>query len=375
MHKNNPPWKIAFVVGTFNFGGTEMYLLRLLRSLNRTRYEPYIVVMDDQGVLREEAYELAEVYQVHLTGKLFNRNGRREMSRLAEWLKEKNISLVHVLMDKATIWGAPTARLLAKLPVVASHRASTYHTTGHTETTVYLSVMHALVNHAIPNSRTAAESLKKFGIPRDKITVIHNGIPPNRLPDLNTVNLHSSDDGPVNVAILGRLAPVKNQKLALEALNTLRHKGHDVTLTVIGAGPEEKNLHNLADSLGIANLITWAGYQKNPMPYLLQSDICTLTSDSEGFPNTVVEYMAAGKPVVCTDSGGTDELITEGEHGFIVPKGDVSALAGALENLVTNTELRRTMGQNARRLVETSFTARKEAENTMAVYDRVLNPA
>ena len=372
------PTRIACVVGTFNFGGTEMYLLRLLRSLDRTRYEPYVVVMDEQGVLGDEVRSMAEVYPVHLTGKLFNRNGRNEMRRLAKWMKETDIRLVHTLQDKATIWGAVTGRAIAGLPVVASHRASTYYVTGFVETGVYLAVMHTCVAHGVPNSAAAGASLKRFGIPWDRMTVVHNGIPTERLPSREEASVHRDADGasaPVNVAILGRLVPVKNQKLAVEAVAAANERGCSVTLTVIGSGPEEEPLRRRAEELGVAERITWAGYSDAPTPLLLTADVCILTSDSEGFPNTVVEYMAAGRPVISTDVGGTREIVTEGETGYLVPPGDVAVLADAIVRLARDPELRKRMGGAARALVERSFTVEQEAARTMAVYDRVLAPA
>ena len=373
------PRRIAYVTGTFNAGGTEIYLNRLLSHLDRARFDPRIVVMSDQGPLRYEAYGLAPVYPVHLAGKLFNAQGRAELRRLARWLRTERVEIVHVLMDFATIWGSIAAKMACSLPVVSSHRAGNFHVTGGLGTLLYLASTHLLVHHVIPNSGAAARSLTDWLIPKRKLSIVYNGIPRDRLPagwqnqPESDVPVVCPEGNAAVVCMVSRLAPVKNHRMLLDAAAKVIGSGTAMRLKVVGSGDSEGELKAHARRLGIESAVEWTGYRADPTDEILTSHICALTSDTEGFPNTVVEYMACGRPVVATEVGGVPEIIEDGVTGVLVPPRDPSELARVLDRMIHDEPWRLRLGAAARGLVERSFTAEREAGETMAVYDQVLS--
>jgi glycosyltransferase involved in cell wall biosynthesis len=105
---------------------------------------------------------------------------------------------------------------------------------------------------------------------------------------------------------------------------------------------------------------------------LALSEICVLTSDSEGFSNSILEYMAAGKPVVATDVGGATEAIIENETGFLVAPNDDEALAERLCRLFDDHMLCEKMGREGRRRVKERFSMQKQLDRTLAIYEREL---
>jgi glycosyltransferase involved in cell wall biosynthesis len=98
-----------------------------------------------------------------------------------------------------------------------------------------------------------------------------------------------------------------------------------------------------------------------------------LTSQAEGFSNSILEYMAAGRPVVATNVGGASEAIVEGETGYLVNPGDDRLMAEHLIRLLADRELRTSMGLNGRRVVEERFSCETRLRNTSALYQRILN--
>jgi L-malate glycosyltransferase len=106
---------------------------------------------------------------------------------------------------------------------------------------------------------------------------------------------------------------------------------------------------------------------------LAASDICVLTSQAEGFSNSILEYMAAGRAVVSTEVGGASEAIVEGETGHLVKAGDDRALAERIIALLRDSDRRRAMGLKARRLVEQRFSPESRLANTSALYQKFLN--
>jgi L-malate glycosyltransferase len=369
LGSGSEPRKIAFLTGSFHFGGTERDLIRYLDNLDRDRYEPVVVVMSDEGPLRDDVHARAEVMPIHLDGKLFNKQGRRELQRFARWLRDEKVAVLHLLIDFATIWGGIGSLFARHVPVVATHGCSTFHTTNPVQTLLYLGVLWSVADRVMPNSHAAGDHLRRYFVPDRKITVIHNGIPADRFPAEWSPPPTSED---LRICVLGRVMPVKNINLALESVAAIHCEGVAARLVVIGSGPEEDRLRARADELGISDRVDWMGYVDNPMDAISTCDICLLSSDSEGFPNTVVEYCAAGRPVVSTNVGGVREIIENGANGFLVPARDVVAMTSALRTLAHDQALREKMGRAGRELVEASFTATREASQLMDIYDSVL---
>ena len=362
------PRRIAFVCGSFNGGGTEQFLVRILRTLDRARFEPYVVVLDDTGPLRDDVHRLAAVIPIHLTGKLFNRQGVRELFRLRRILRTSKVELVHVLIERATVYGAFAARL-AGIPVVASQR-NMRTTMDRVLNYLYLFTFRHFVRHIITNSRAIVTWLEDQKIHNAPFTVIYNGIPASRLLPVVERN---NPEGPIVVCAVARLmTAIKGQHLLIDAVSRLVSARYDLRLVLVGSGPDETALRALAIERGIADRIEFAGYLADPTEILEASDICVLSSYMEGFPNAVVEYLAAGRPTIATAVGGVPEMIHPEETGLLIPPGDNDALAAAIARLAGDPDLRRRLGRAGRALVERELTAEREAERTMEVYDRVL---
>jgi glycosyltransferase involved in cell wall biosynthesis len=166
-----------------------------------------------------------------------------------------------------------------------------------------------------------------YDVPLDKIVTIGNPV------DGDWIERRAAAGGvegfslfPTNILAVGRLDPVKGFDMLLDAMG--RIEDTDCHLHIIGDGGERGALERRAVGLGIADRVTFHGFKKNPYPYMRAADLFVLSSRYEGFPNVVMEALALGCPVVAFDCpGGTAELIEHGSNGFLVPAGDVGALA------------------------------------------------
>ena len=369
--KRRAPIKVAYIIGSFETGGTEHYLLRMLRHIDRERFDPYIVTLSDTGDLRDAIHELAPVYTVRLTGKLFNGRGLCELWRLRGWLRTNRIDVVHLLMDWATVYGSIAARIarLRGIPTVASNRMTDFPPSMSPGLIrLYMFSLRHLSDHVLPNSQSVADVLAELRVDPRRMTVIHNGIPDHRLRPYSD----PQRDSVLTICSVGRLRPEKGQRILIDALALLKKRGYLAHLLIVGHGTEEQNLHLRADELGVSDDIEWTGYREQPMPDIERSHICVLPSLTEGFPNAVVEYMAGGRAVIATDVGGVREIVTPGETGLLIPPGDPVTMADAIAKLADDLELRETLGRNARALVEAKFTARIETDQTCRIYENVL---
>jgi phosphatidylinositol alpha-1,6-mannosyltransferase len=179
------------------------------------------------------------------------------------------------------------------------------------------------------------------------ISIIPNGVNPRVFRPADAP--HQSAE--VNILCVGRLIERKGQHVLLRAFARLRGRpGRPIRLTLVGTGDAERSLRLLAADLGIADLVSFAGFvPRDSMPDVYRkADIFALPSQSEGMSVALLEAMASGLPVIVTDTGGTGELVQNGVNGFVIPWGDETSLSDSIGDLVGDAELRRRMGFNSR---------------------------
>lgn len=165
------------------------------------------------------------------------------------------------------------------------------------------------------------------------------------------------------ILFVGRLTAVKGVPLLLEAVARVRAAHPGVQLTVVGAGDDRAGLEAQAAALGLGDAVRFAGLmpQDQVAARLEESDILVLPSFAEGVPVVLMEAMASRIPVIATRVGGVQELVADGESGFVVPPGCVDSLAGRLDALLGDPDLCRRMGEAGRRAVQGDFDTAREA--------------
>jgi glycosyltransferase involved in cell wall biosynthesis len=131
-------------------------------------------------------------------------------------------------------------------------------------------------------------------------------------------------------------------------------------------------LQRLATELGIAERVYFPGYRSQLLPVYGSFDLFVLSSRREGLPNSILEAMAVGLPVVTTDVAGTSELVLDGQTGYVVPQGDVERLAHAMVTLVADAKLRQRMAQAGRERIEREFSFTHRLQRIEALYARTL---
>lgn len=146
----------------------------------------------------------------------------------------------------------------------------------------------------------------------------------------------------------------------------------NVTFLLAGEGDLAPSMSDCAAALAIDSSVVFLGRIERIAELLAISDICVLSSKSEGFPNVILEYMAAGRPVVATDVGGTREAVLDGETGYLVAAGDDGAMATRILGLLRDPVLSNAMGANGRRRVDARFTSGAQLDVTIRLYDALL---
>jgi glycosyltransferase involved in cell wall biosynthesis len=212
--------------------------------------------------------------------------------------------------------------------------------------------------------------LQQAGISRSKLVVIPNALPSAIFsavaPALPEV------PGGLRIAMIARMNdPAKRHDVFLKAAARLAAKHPKLEFVLVGDGPLRPGLEEMAAELGLGSRVTFLGDRRDVPAVLAAVDISVLPSISESLSNAIMESMAAGVPVVACRIGGNDELIRDGENGFLVEPGNDEELAERVETLVNQRELRKSFGAVARNDAQ-NFSSEKICEQYERLYMSLL---
>ncbi len=205
----------------------------------------------------------------------------------------------------------------------------------------------------------------------EKTEVIHTGkkIPQFSKEEITAKrNAWNVKDDTVVIGISDRLSRFKGIDILIGAFSELAKEFGGIKLVITGKGNYENELKELVAELGLADKVHFAGFTTEVMLTAASYNIAVLASFEESFPNTVVEYMACGKPVVCTKVGGVPEIVKDGHNGFLIGSKDQKQLEDALRKLIADPELRERFSQNALETVRQGFTEDIMYEKTLELF-------
>ena len=220
-------------------------------------------------------------------------------------------------------------------------------------------------------SKEVQQRLLASGVSPERVTLIPNGIDTRPFATFPAA-AKSTPDAPLLVGLAGRLSQEKGVDLFVQAAARVLRDLPETRFQIIGDGPDRPALERLITSLGLTDRVTLLGRRDN-MPEIYSTlDILVSASRQEGLPITLLEAMATSLPILATSVGEVPSLIRDRQTGLLVPPNDIDALAAALHILLTDPALRQHLGENARDLVETSFSARQMTANYRHLYTSVL---
>ena len=344
-----------------------------------------VATLEREGVLLKEMQRLGfnEIPEFRLNN-FYELHAVRQVRRFAQFLKKHEIDVVHTHDFYTNIFGM-TGAALARVPVrIASRRESAVRPTAQrvVERSAYR-LAHAVVANC---EEVRQQLIKKEGVPAEKVRTVYNGIDPSRVQAvqaerkeiLASLNLPASARF---VTIMANMRahvrypePVclKDHPTFLRAAQRVYQKVPDAAFIIAGEGELKEVTEELARTLGIGERTFFIGRCEDVGSVLSISDVCVLSSRSEGFSNAILEYMAAGRPVVATDVGGAREAVVQGETGYLVPAGDDRQLADHVTALLLNPENARAMGERGRRIVNEKFSSLRQLQNIESLYTELL---
>ncbi len=362
---------IVHLTASTMYGGPERQMLGLAEALRGTadvsvvsfreggRCKPFLAQARKLGI---EAVELQSD-----TPRFFT-----TITEVAETLTRLKADVVLCHGYKGNILGRPAARRLG-IPAVAVSRGWT-HESWRVRMYEWLDRMHLrFMDRVIAVSEAQAAKVRACGVREDRLHVIHNSIDPERFADPDPryrqrLERYFRHGVSLVIGAAGRLSPEKGFDLLIEAAAAVTAACPEVGFILFGEGPQKAMLQARIASLGVSGSVALVGHRHDLDDYLPQLDLFVQASHTEGMPNVILEACAAGVPVVATAAGGTGEIITDGDSGWLVPPGDASALARAILDAIDSPERLRDVAFNGRQRVLEDFTFDAQA----AAYLRLL---
>ncbi|EPR30561.1 glycosyl transferase group 1 [Alkalidesulfovibrio alkalitolerans DSM 16529] len=335
------PKRIAFLIDAIASpsAGTERQLLMLIEGLDRREFEPWLCVLKGSPWL-SKSFDLCPVRVLDIES--FKSPGAwMNVLRFSGWLRRERIDALQVHFRDSSLAGIVAARL-ARTPAVIAMRKNQGYWMNSAELRLQR-FLNRFVDVFVANSEATRDWARRVeGILPERLRVIHNGFfgetrkagdEAARRRARQTLDLPL--DAPV-AGIVANLRPVKRLDVFLRAAARVREALPSARFVIIGEGEERERLQTLVRSLGLNGEVRFTGRRMDVPDLLPAFDVGVLSSDSESFSNSVVEYMAAGLPVAATDVGGCHEALAGGAGGILVAPGDAEALGRAMVEMLSD---------------------------------------
>ena len=339
------------------------------------RVELSVFHLQTHGPLRSR-YERLGVRMMHVPiPNLHSPQTAIQGLRLARLLRRSKVDVVHSHDIYCNIFVVPWMRVFSRCAIIASRRW--WHDVPRPELATVNRWVSLLAHRILANSSGVADLLtREEGVPREKIVEIPNFLAESAFHAVDEAvrvtqrRAWGLPEGAFAVGIVARLSPVKNHELLFKALTQLDARFH---LVVVGDGPCRPELEGLARQLRIGSRVHFTGEVVSPHNLHQFLDVSALVSLSEGFPNSVIEAMAASRPVVATPVGGVTDAVTHGVTGILVASDDPAPLVDALRMLEADALLCTRLGEAACRVVRTKFRQDIVIETLSSLYEALAN--
>lgn len=372
--------KVLQFINSFHQGGSERQAVQLTRLLVEDgTYEVVLACLNDEGVLRPEVEKLGfnEIPEFRLTS-FFNLEFLKQVKKCAEFIKENKIDIVHTHDFYTNVFGMSAAVLAGVKTKIASKRETDGMRSKAQK--IIEKIAFQRVNSIIVNAKAIKVYLIRRGVSDGKLNIIYNGLDLERLTPkersktaiIKEFGLPQGEDIRFITLVANLRHEIKNQPMFLRTAQRILEEFPNVHFVLAGEGELQNDLENLAKKLNIQENTHFIGRCTKVPELLLISDVCVLTSFSEGFSNSILEYMAASKPVIATRVGGAAEAIVDNETGFLVESDDDVKMAEKLIWLLKNTKQAVEMGQKGRERIEINFSCETQLENTKKIYSSSL---
>jgi glycosyltransferase involved in cell wall biosynthesis len=363
------PTRILHVMNVFSDSSISRIVERIIRNLECQDCEWHVSALDeDEGM--ESVFKSLGAATVHFP---LEQNARQA---LRSYILRHNIDIVHT--------HTPRTIVETRLAVMGMQRRPRHVATKHLLTTPkdrrwgiiftaldYLSLY--LPDHLAAVSGEMAKKVAALpGMDAKRVSMVRNAVPCGDFyqPEKRDAARLDLGFGPDHLVFgyAGRIEPVKLIDLLLRVFADVHALYPNVRLMLVGDGGQRAELEQLTRQLGLADAVSWLGYRGDVPSLLAAMDVYVQPSHNEGLSLSILEAMAAGKPVIATDVGGIREVLTPDQNGLLIVPHSPEALFKSMTTMAAQPDLRTLFGEAAREHVFTEFSLQKMVDAYGKIY-------
>ena len=358
--------KILILRSSAGVFGAERVVLELCKGLMDSPYQPIVGVLTNQDKRSIHLYEAARLE--NLPAEVFEAGGafdRGAILQIREYIEANEVSIINCHGYKANVYAAGAAAFAKKILIATIHPWTETEYSWRAKFYTWLDkLVLRMFDERIAVSDNVLKMLKSQ-MPAARHTLIPNGIDTSRFLNIGAKSrqqmrrLPNIPEDCFLIGTIGRFAPEKGYELFLEAAKQVREMMPNTRFVIVGDGELRETLVEKAAQFNLLEVLTFTGVRTDIPELLSAMDIYVLSSFSEGLPMVVLEAMATGKAVVATSVGDIPKLIQHNKTGVLVPPHSASALATALVNLLSQSELIQRLGIAAQRFVCENYDFKK----------------
>ncbi len=356
-------------------GGTEGHIMQLVNYLDSKEFSIEVTVLRETEYINN--HNLPVKVNVLNVKKILSVDAVKKLRRFAKYLKANEFKLVHIFFNDASII-APLFIKLFGIKVIISRRDMGFWYTK--LNLVLLKFNQYFVDLVVVNSKAVGRiTRQREKIHSEKLKIIYNGYDSSRFKKYTKpvlrADLKLSPEIPI-VGIVANIRPIKRINDLINAFTKVHQHLSNAQLVIIGDNDPSYDLSGVLQQAEVSKIkdnIHFLGKKTEVIPYILDFNVCVLCSESEGFSNSIVEYMKCGKATICTDVGGNSEIVEHGNNGYLVNVGDINALARCIETLLINQELAIHMGEKAKLFVSANYSQKRMLEQYTNLYNEILD--
>jgi L-malate glycosyltransferase len=366
------PVPVLLMVAELGIGGCERDLTKIALGLDRRRFEPHIACLSPEG-LRSRELRAAGVPILALpTRSLVSRSALAGAKLLAQYVRRHRIQIAHAYDGRMDIIALPVCWLSGVPTIIKSHLW--YRTMTQDPYQFLHLISDRMVDAIVTNSEAVRQDLiQKYRVSARKTFLCYNGV------DTKIFSPHSGEprvaviqDASLVIGCVCAIRPEKRLDLLMKAFLRVRPLCPDMKLLLVGSGPFKPEIERLRAELGLASVCHLEPSHEDVSIWMRSIDIFVQASDTESFPNALLEAMACGCCVIASRVGGIPELVTDHEDGLLFTPGNLDDLSQKLTEVIESKELRLALASKAAETAAERFPIGKTVSRTESLYESVL---
>ena len=360
--------RVAFLINGLPMGGAERVISTIANHLSKRGIDVKLITLKDSI----SAYRLEKAVEVvsancNLNGGIINKlsNVLKVHSFYRKYISLTRPDVIIAFLIQPSFLAIIEKMLGLKYPLIVSERSDPF--TRKKSLQRICNILYAHANCIVCQGDRVKKYYRQIGA-KYSCEVIPNPINDECVADYVAENREK------RIIAVGRLSSEKNHQLLIEGFATIAQRFPKHRVEIYGKGPLQEKLQKRIDELGMSDKIFLMGTRSNLMKELHDSCLFVMPSNNEGFPNALIEAMASGIPVICTDfpTGIAREVIQDGENGFVIPVMDKDALIDRMIRILSQPELQKLFGKNAR-MIRDQFNIDKITNKWETVFDIAIN--